>query len=53
MIYKDILDNQINFTKQMTLGYGNMTNVEKKLNKVDLQAWKHYDNNQYALIPGL
>lgn len=52
-MYKNILDSQINFTKQMMSGYGNMTGVEKKLNKADLLAWKHYDNNQYALIPGI
>lgn len=34
-------------------GYGNMTDVEKKLNKEDLIAYKRYDNNQYALIPGV
>lgn len=29
-----------------------MTNVEKELNKNDLFAYKVFDNNQYALIPG-
>jgi len=33
--------------------YGNMSNVEKQLNKEDLNAWKSYDNNQYALVPGI
>ena len=33
--------------------HGNMTNVEKQLNKDDLLAWKHYDNTQYSLIPGI
>ena len=32
--------------------YGNMTNVEKEMNKDDLLAWKRYDNNQYSMIPG-
>ena len=32
--------------------HGNMTNVEKQLNKDDLLAWKNYDNNQYSMIPG-
>ena len=31
---------------------GNMTNVEKEMNKNDLFAYKVHDNNQYALIPG-
>ena len=29
-----------------------MTNVEKEMNKNDLFAYKVFDNNQYALIPG-
>ena len=32
--------------------YGNMSKQEKALNKDDLIAYKNYDNNQYALIPG-
>lgn len=30
-----------------------MSHVEKKMNKEDLEAWKVYDNHQYALIPGI
>lgn len=33
--------------------HGNMTEVEKHMNKDDLIAWKNYDNNQYSLIPGV
>jgi len=33
--------------------YGNMTSVEKQMNKDDLIAWKNYDNVQYSLIPGI
>ena len=33
--------------------YGNMSSIEKKMNKGDLRAYKNYDNNQYALIPGI
>jgi hypothetical protein len=33
-------------------GYGNMTSVEKRMNKDDLIAYKNFDNNQYAMIPG-
>jgi len=32
---------------------GNMTSVEKQMNKDDLSAWKNYDQNQYSLIPGV
>ena len=30
-----------------------MTELEKKLNRVNLQAYKHYDKNVYALVPGV
>ena len=33
--------------------HGNMTGVEKQMNRDDLSAWKNYDNNQYSLIPGV
>ena len=33
--------------------YGNMTSVEKQMNKDDLIAWKKYDNVQHSLIPGI
>ena len=36
----------------MSKRYGNMTNVEKRINKLDLVAYKNYDNHQYAKIPG-
>ena len=52
-MYRDILDNQVNFNKELIKGYGNTTHDEKRLNKDDLIAYKHYDNHQYALIPGL
>ena len=47
-----MLDNQLQFNSHLRL-YGNMTNVEKKMNKDDLRAWQNYDDNQYSLIPGL
>lgn len=49
--YKDSLDNQINQRNKFAQ-YGNMSQVEKQMNKEDLQAWKRYDNHQYSLIPG-
>ena len=33
--------------------YGNMTNVEKQINRDELEAYKQYDNKQYSLVPGL
>lgn len=36
----------------MNAEFGNMTSVEKKLNRNDLLAYKNYDNTQYAIIPG-
>ena len=44
-MYKGILDSQVNFNKEVNVNYGNMTNVEKKLNKDDLIAYKVYDKN--------
>ena len=32
------------YNKEMQ-GYGDMTDVEKKLNRIDLVAYKNYDNN--------
>lgn len=49
--YKSELDSQVNHQKVLR-SYGNMTNVEKEMNKEDLNAWKKYDNNQYSMIPG-
>lgn len=50
--YRNMLDQQKNLNNQIR-GYGNMTSVEKKMNKVDLNAYKNYDNNNYSLIPGV
>ena len=50
--YKKMLDEQINIKNQFKM-YGNMTSVEKALNRPELEAYKNYDNNQYCLIPGL
>ena len=51
--YKFILDQQVNINRHLSSGYGNMSNVEKQINKADLQAFKEGDSNQYSLIPGL
>ena len=33
--------------------YGNMTSVEKEINKGELQAWKNFDSAHVAaLVPG-
>lgn len=50
--YKEMLDNQKR-TKDVMKMYGNMTGIEKQMNKNDLSAFKNYDNKTYALIPGL
>ena len=49
--YKEMLDNQRR-VKQEYKAYGNMTDVEKSLNRNDLLAWKNYDYTTYAMIPG-
>ena len=33
--------------------YGNMSSVEKAMNKEEMEAFKNYDQRQYSLIPGL
>jgi len=33
--------------------YGNMSHAEKQINKKDLRAYKEYDGNNYAMIPGV
>lgn len=47
-----MLDNQINVRNQLKL-YGNMSNVEKQMNKDDLVAYKNFKPQYNALIPGL
>lgn len=42
-MYRDILASQVNFNKEVSGHYGNMTNVEKKMNKNDLAAFKNYE----------
>ncbi|CDW74298.1 UNKNOWN [Stylonychia lemnae] len=50
--YKQMLDQQNQLRSKMRQ-HGNMSGVEKQMNKEDLIAWKNYDNNQYSLIPGI
>ena len=42
--YRSILDSQIQYAKEAS-GYGNMTMMEKKMNKADLNAYKNYDRS--------
>lgn len=42
-MYKELLDQQLN-SKHYMKGIGNMTNVEKLMNKDDLIAYKNFDN---------
>lgn len=51
-IYKQELDSQIH-ARQAMKAYGNMTNVEKELNKDELVAYKKYDNSPYTMVPGV
>ena len=50
--YKKMLDQQVNVKNQFKM-YGNMTSVEKALNRPDLEAYKNYDSKEYSMIPGL
>lgn len=51
-MYRDLLNTQMQYQKELR-GYGNMTELEKKLNRVDLMAYKNYDNKMYSLVPGI
>ena len=51
-MYKQMLNSQIQY-KNGIKSFGNMTQVEKQMNKDDLKAYKVYNNNQHALIPGI
>lgn len=35
------------------VGQGNMSAVEKAMNKDDLEAYKHYNSVNYAMQPGV
>ena len=50
--YKAMLDNQINVRNQLQL-YGNMTSVEKQINKQDLEAYKNMEVTYNSMLPGL
>ena len=52
-LYRQMLLNQQNEKKNMYGVQGNMTQVEKWLNKEDLKAYKKYDNTHYSMIPGI
>ena len=51
-LYRDLLNTQMQYQKELR-GYGNMTELEKKINRVDLAAYKNYDNKIYSLVPGI
>ena len=52
-LYRQMLQNQ-QYEKSNNGGVrGNMTQVEKRMNKEDLKAYKQYDNTNYALMPGI
>lgn len=51
-VYKKQLDSQMNVKKQAAL-YGNMTGVEKQMNKDEMLAYKNYETKTMAFIPGL
>jgi hypothetical protein len=51
-MYRQMLNSQVQYNKGMK-SFGNMTAVEKMMNRDDLKAYKVYDNNQYSMIPGV
>ncbi len=51
-VYKKQLDSQMNMKKNQTL-YGNMTGVEKQMNKDEIVAYKNFEAGHYNMIPGI
>lgn len=51
-MYKDILNYQCQLNKKLKT-QGGMTGVEKEMNKRELNAYKHFENNSFGMIPGL
>ncbi|CAI2360552.1 unnamed protein product [Moneuplotes crassus] len=52
MMYKEMLKDQIEAKKKLRTN-GNMTAVEKQMNRAELKAYKNYDNQLYSFIPGI
>jgi hypothetical protein len=50
-MYRQMLTSQIQYNNGLK-SFGNMTRVEKMMNRDDLKAYKKFDNNQYSMIPG-
>ena len=50
--YKQMLDEQIRH-KQMLVKQGTMTQMEKSLNRADLQGFKASETSLNAMVPGL
>lgn len=51
-MYRQMLNSQIQYNNGLK-SFGNMTKVEKMMNRDDLRAYKRFDNNQYSMIPGI
>lgn len=43
----------MNLKQQANKNYGKMTFQEKRLNRLDLDNYKNFDNNISSLIPGI
>ena len=47
-----MLDQQMEVKSNFKM-YGNMSSIEKALNKNDLKAYKNFDQRQFSLVPGI
>lgn len=52
LLYRDMLGSQIDFKNKIQM-QGNMTAVEKQLNRPDLKAYQNSDKNVYSFVPGI
>ena len=51
LLYKKQLDDQMNLRRKFNM-YGNMSGVEKNLNRNELLAYKNFDYKYNSMIPG-
>ena len=52
LVYREMLNSQVQFQNSIKM-QGTMTAVEKKLNKVDLKAYKQGNKSVHSFIPGI
>ena len=52
-IYGDTLEFQRGISNRQKMCFGSMTEVEKKMNKLDLKSYKEGETTLHSMIPGI